>query len=316
MFPRRGRAAANKKRTRAEHDETPSAPIKSRARKKDAQHLPDYLAKRKDAEQLRDLLASERDPIIYKKMLDIAKKCHDRKFNLEYLHDWLAIYQFLHQPDLVNAYLDRLEAALQTSADDLAKQKKSTRKASQHQFAQHKILSNYLFDWAAEQGFKQKAKFIALLPADGFLSMLRAKTIFKDSSISANINHGAWSHALQWYLIVERFKDTPFIMHRPLEVLQSFGDVKQLQTSRMLNLAWDFVLDRSGEDFFTSPTSITAYLSDDTQCLRWPILTACVMRQEDKANHKFGSYHDYTQHLAEKYLDANGASPKMIVTKL
>ncbi len=326
MFLRNGKVIrrSSKKRTR-EPSEAAVEPRKTRAVKHDAPRLPDYLAKRKDAEELQDLFANTGDRKIYKEMLEIARKCHEKKFNLEYLHDWLAIYQFLHNPELVNSYLDRLEQALQESADAVAKRCKFSLtddekwllpQSRRNPYARHKVLSSYLYDWAQEHGFKQKAKFIGLLSGEQFLSMLRAKSIFKDSSVTANIHHGAWSHALQWYCIIEHFKASPFLLHRPLDVLQSFGDAKQLITSRILNLAWDFILDRSGDDFFSSPTGITNYLMQSESRNRWPLLGESVARQEEKSSHKFGNYYDYTCHLAEKHVNEHGKETKVVIRKL
>jgi hypothetical protein len=327
MFLRNGKVISRSSKKRArELNAVPAAePRKTRAVKHDAPRLPDYLAKRKDAEALQDLFANTDDRKLYKDMLEIARKCHEKKFNLEYLHDWLAIYQFLHNPELVNSYLDRLEQALQDSAHAVAKRSKFSLnddekwllpESRRNPYARHKVLSSYLYDWAQEHGFKQKAKFIGLLSGETFLGMLRAKSIFKDSSVSANIHHGAWSHALQWYCIIEHFKDAPFLLHRPLEVLQSFGDAKQLITSRILNLAWDYILDRSGDDLFSSPTAITNYLMESESRYRWPLLAESVARQEEKSSNKFGDYYDYTCHLAEKHVDEHGKQTKVVIRKL
>jgi len=305
-------------------DDETIAVEKSRVTKQVAPRLPDYLSKRKDAEQLRALFASENSPLLRKEMLAIAQKCQDKQFNLEYLHDWLAINQFLSTPELVNPYLDKLEQALQKQVNKIGKRRKfavtdddkwSLPESTRNPYARHKILSKYLYDWAAEHGFQQKAKFISLLNGETFLSMLRAKTLFKDSSVTANIHHGAWSHALQWYCIVEHYLETSFLTHEPLDVLQSYGDATQLNTSRSLFLAWDFTLDKSGDYFFTSPTDITRYLTDPEHHDRWPLLTESVTRQEEKSSHKFGSYRGYTTHLAEKHIDKNGDSIKIIIKK-
>lgn len=271
--------------------------------------LPDYLVKHKDAPALRTLLANT-TPEITKEMRVIIDECGTRHFNLDYLHDWLAIYQFLRDPEQVTPYLDQLEAGLQQYAaihnKRLMLQKNDEDKlalpnSKQNPYERQKILSQFMYEWAHNNGFQQRAKFIGLLSSRNFQSLLRAKTIFKDSSVSANIKHGAWSHAIQWYCIMEHQKQRHFLHHHPLDVLKSFGDQKQLITARSQKLAWDMIADNPADVFFCSPIAITAYMIQTESMQRWPLLAGTIARQENKSNIKYGDYRGYTKYLADKH---------------
>lgn len=317
--------AGNVKRQRDKDDAASMPPKKSRVIHNHLPRLPDYLVNRKNSDQLRTLFANESNPQIAKEMMEIVEKCQAQQFKLDYLHDWLAIYQFLRDPQQVIPYLNRLEDELQQYVEVARKRRTFIVTADGrwalpddkcNPYERLKILSGFMYEWASRQGFERKAKLTSLLMRPEFLSMLRAKTIFKDSSVSANIKHGAWSHAIQWFCIVEHDKDSTFLMYPPMSVLQSFGDAKQDLTGGSLTLAWDLVVDRFGEVFFTSPPKITSFLTDPANAGKWPLLTESVLRQENKSSFKYGSYKAYTKYLAKKHADDWVGCDNIIIKKL
>lgn len=285
-------------------------PSRKRARD-EGPRLPDYLVKHPHAKAIRALFTKASENNRLTEVLNITNECCTRHFNLEYLHDWLAIYLFLSDPNQVTPYLDQLEDALQLKAAALTKRRKFNRTdddklalpdAKRNPYDHLKILSSVLYEWAKENGFQQRAKFNSLIKSSDFMKLLRQKSIFKDSSISADIHHGSWPHPIQWYCIIEHQKQKPFLLHEPLEVLKSFGDARQLATARSSKLAWDMIVDRFDRDmFFTSPYLITSHLTDESQLERWPLLGGSIQRQEEKSQYKYGNYYGYTKYLAQKH---------------
>lgn len=301
----------NKKRARGNQCSTTSKARKCQTSHRMQPRLPDYLLNHPHADAIQNLFAAARDKDCLNEVLDITSECHTRKFDMEYLHDWLAIFLFLRDPEQVTPHLDELENSLQQKARSLAKRRKfnltedekfALPDAKRNPYDHLKILSGVLYEWAKENGFRQRAKFNALIKSSDFMRLLRQKTIFKDSSVSADIHHGSWPHPIQWYCIIEHHKITPFLLHDPLDVLKSFGDDKQLATARSSKLAWDMIVDRFDRNmFFTSPYVITSYLAEENQMQKWPLLGGSIQRQEEKSQYKFGDYRGYTTYLAEKH---------------
>lgn len=262
-------------------------------------------------EDLLNLFFTEENDEIAGEMCRLVEKFDRRNFEPEFLHDRLAVYQFLRDTKKVEPYLDQLETALQHRAASLARRNHFLiAENGQYQlpvvrenpYAHFKVLSRFLYPWACRNGFQQQGKYIGILQQNDFLSLLAEKTIFKDSSISANLDHGAWSHAIQWFCIFEHQKASRFLQHPAIEVYQSFGSPDQMRAP-FLDSAWDEIVDRLDARNFTTPGEITRILSLPASMKRWPILCGSFVRQEQKSREKFGSYGGYTKYLGEKHAD-------------
>lgn len=263
--------------------------------------------RKRQREEVRELIATIPDEELRDEVGKIAVSFDDRKFNPEFQRDWFSIYLFLRDFNQVKPYLDQIESALQllAAAKKLKKQRNGKYRlpdSEKYPYARYKLFSTFIYQWAEENGFRQRAKYIALQSQREFLLMLQKATIFKDSSVTADILHGSWSHAIQWYCIVEHHKITQFLQHDALAVFKSFGCVEQRRVEPYGNTAWDKLVDRFGQKYFTSPVHITELLSKPAHFKRWPLLCGTVMRLEKKMQDI--GVKNYTRQLKEKYSDA------------
>lgn len=206
------------------------------------------------------------------------KVCATHNVDPEYLPDLLAIFQFIHQHDKVETCLDQLEQSLQQYA-------------AQQADKNYKILSGYFYQWAQENGFKQKAKIIDALPSDIFLNLLRTQTIFKDSTAMLNISHGMWSHTIQWYCIFAHHQQTRFLQHDPIDVYS--------QLSKINPEVWNYLLDRMNLKFYNCPEYLTNTITEKTE--RFPLLSAALTRQKEKLVWGLKHHGAYHQHLLKKH---------------
>lgn len=231
------------------------------------------------------------------------------KMSHEYASDWVSLYQFLSDEPLVETYLNKLEDELQAScANNPNVLSKKTKSTGQYQlpdvkndpYVKGKILSSHLYLWAKDNGFSQRAKIYKSLPPHTFYKMLSTNAFFKDCATNVGSTHGAWSHALQWYCIIEHHKKTGFLSHAPIDVYQSFADAEQEDSIVSL---WDAVLDGNRLPIFTSPDYFTdvAFADMKQKQPRRPLLSETIVRDELKMREKYGDVSSYTQRLYKKH---------------
>lgn len=211
----------------------------------------------------------------------------DWYYKHNYISDWLAISLFLLNAENVKEYLQQLEDELQNYCSKLPKKMRPPQddqgyyyfaSSKETPYERNKILSGYLYDWAQKNGFDSHAKIISYLPESKFVGMLRDKTFFKDSAANVGERHGAWSHALQWYCIIEHYKKTKFLKNDPLELYQSLGSPECRNGGDL----WNMVLDRYSNLSFLSPEYMTETLTLPRMRVSHPLLSASVSRLQDK----------------------------------
>lgn len=228
------------------------------------------------------------------------KVCASNDVDPEYLPDLLTIFRFIHQHDKVETCLDKLEQSLQQYAATLADKTGlminhdghyhlASRNADYQKC--YKVLSGFFYDWAQENGFKQKAKIIDALAPASFLNLLSTQTIFKDSTAMLNISHGMWSHTIQWFCIFEYQRQTNVLQHAPMSIYQQLG-----KTNPEI---WNYLLDRMSVKFYNCPEFLTDSIISKTE--RWPLLSATLNRQKDKLLWGLTNRGAYHKHLLTKH---------------
>ncbi len=99
--------------------------------------------------------------------------------------------------------------------------------------------------------------------------------------------HGAWSHAIQWYCIIEHSKRTPgFMRHAPFFIYKHIGQL------------WNHIVDQTDVDDFTCPEYITSLLIEPSSLNHWPLLAGSVARTHAKM---YAQDADYAAHLLDKH---------------
>lgn len=209
----------------------------------------------------------------------------------KYFVDYLSIEQFLANKPLIESYLDELEKLLQQHVAaknitelEVRKDGKLMLPASQPH-KRYKILSDVICAWSKENGFTAQAKIINLLSHRNFLGLLSSLTLLKDNAVNAGEYHGAWSHAIQWFCIIEHNKRTGFLRNEPRQLYKSAGPI------------WNKVFDLLGDVDFTCPPHMTRRMYRPDALDKWPLLAGSITRIYNKM-HLSGM--DYTKHLRDK----------------
>ena len=206
------------------------------------------------------------------------------------LIDLLAISRALQNQTKFTEMMQQLEAELQKYVKDnklefpvnesgqftLPENKKKA-------FARAKILSSYLYQWAKENGFNQHqyAKINDMLKRSQFMELIGKKVIFKDDGPGGY--HGAWSHLLQWYYIIEFNKKEKFLQRK--DPSDFYADLSKMSISATDRTAWDLFVDRtlllvSGRTDLRCPENMGGVLTQYNQLL--PLLAGSVMRSSNK----------------------------------
>lgn len=221
----------------------------------------------------------------------------DEKYELhgsiapEYFVDYLSIESFLANKPLIESYLDELEKLLQQHAAAKKITELEVRKngklmlPSGQPHKRYKILSDVICAWSKENGFNAQAKIINLLSHRNFLGLLSNLTLLKDNAVNAGEYHGAWSHAIQWFCIIEHNKRTGFLRNDPRQLYKSAGPI------------WNKVFDLLGDVDFTCPPHMTRRMYRPDALDKWPLLAGSITRIYSKM-HLSGM--DYTKHLRVK----------------
>lgn len=211
----------------------------------------------------------------------------------EHFVDYLTIEHFLTNKPLIETYLDELEQHLQQHARAKNITDMQTRPdgrlalpaAQPGQYKRHKILSDVICDWSKQHGFTAQAKIIGLLSHRDFLGLLSSLTLLKDNAVDAGEYHGAWSHAIQWYCIMEHQKRNHFLRHEPLQLYKGAGPI------------WNKVFDLLGDTDYTCAPHVTHRMYYPDAMDRWPLLAGSITRIYNKM-HLSGM--NYKAHLREK----------------
>jgi hypothetical protein len=221
--------------------------------------------------------------------------------DLQDIPDWISIYQCLTNETLVKEYLDKLEADLQTFTATLTGEwqfpvnEKGNHELPinrQYPLLCYKLFSNFIYEWGKENGFQQSVKIVKSLDTKTFYRLLASQSLMKDSGIVAD--HGTFTHAVQWYIVVEHDKKSGFLMHAPLEIYQRLGNASLNHYSKNEEKKpWDLLFDSFTANF-TSPEKLAESIKKDKS--RWPLLAETFIRQAKKVDRNFNK-----KRLAEKH---------------
>ncbi len=206
------------------------------------------------------------------------------EFEERYAADWLAINQFLHDEKALQSCLAQLESELQKHAKELGCEDVLVRREDgmmafkDDDARKYEILSSYLYKWARENGFKQVVKVSAKLSNDKFFELMRNKAFFKEIDPAFTHDHGVWTHALQWYLLMTHFKDKFQLWNSPMDLYTKFGEPRQYLNGNIP--MWNVLFDNRGGTGFDSQLVLTNKLMSETKLL--PLLSGSVIRAEAK----------------------------------
>lgn len=264
-------------------------------------YLIDYLTKFKEHNPLATVFAARKNGKVSNAnelmviLLRLVKETymHGEVTPPEYFSDYIAIGSFLLNNTLVESYLDELEKLLQqhAAAKNIPELKKQDDGRlifllqSPETNKRYKILSEVICAWSKENGFAAQAKIISLLSHPRFLGLLSSLTLLKDKAVAAGEFHGAWSHAIQWFCLMEHQKRTGFLRNSPLDLYKVAGPV------------WNDVFDLLGDKDYSCAPHVTHRMYCPDALDRWPLLAGSITRIYNKM-HLSGI--DYPKHLREK----------------
>jgi hypothetical protein len=220
------------------------------------------------------------------KLNDILDELYTKNYKPQSIPDFMAIAQFLMHDANVLSYFDQLEKELQRYASNLPRDQHQLARVERKwalpifkdkPYIRCKILSGYLYQWAAENDFTQTAKLIRGVSEDVFSQLLNDRTLIKDDATNIGEEHGVWSHALQWYLIIEHHKKTGFLSNSPLSLYAEFSAI------------WNEIIDDYNDKNFFSPEHLTRTMKQFNNLVRWPLLAESCNRSYHKI-----SFFDYT----------------------
>lgn len=135
----------------------------------------------------------------------------------------IAIAKLLSDKDKVFAQLAKAEkmlAKLKQERKDSSEPVLDAKGKIRHQ--DHKLLSNFFYDWAAENGYKGASKLLRNVPAPEMLDIFAWGLLFKDKGVRGG-HHGEFLHFWQWYILTEANKDNHILSVEPAELLKWIG---------------------------------------------------------------------------------------------
>lgn len=226
----------------------------------------------------------------------LLKEIISEGVEIKYYHDLLALYKFMMNENDFSNHLCVLENELQTYLQtSLPHLKLPTNQSGKYHLncddmntvKTYKILSGYLSQWASNQGFEYMSKTLDYLDGDMFRSLLRSKTIMKDSTKYVKPSHGKWSHCIQWRVISLYNDRARFLQHSLIDLYQLFGNLK--------GYFWDTIFDAiKFSTGYANPVCVTEFITDNPDKL--PLLYATVKRHM----HKLGSAHTFFNNQSYK----------------
>lgn len=211
---------------------------------------------------------------------------------VEYAADLLTMMQLIEDDELVKTYFDEFEICLQKHAveigcvDQLEQRPDGKVKLKDGDANKHKILSSFMYQWAINNGFQHIAKTARNLDANDFLKLLSSQTFFKEIGTGFAKEHGSWSHALQWFVIISHQQKTHCFSHPPLDI---YRKLSQPDNAKIPVPLWGKILDIYQGYSFGSPeymnTFFLHYKHIKENENRWPLLIGTmqrIQRKEDK----------------------------------
>lgn len=232
-------------------------------------------------------------------LIKILNELYEENYKPQSMPDFIAIAQFLMHDENVLPYFDQLEKELQRYASNLPRDQHQLARVERkwalpilkdQPYIRCKILSGYLYQWAKENDFAQTAKLIEGVSEEVFAQLLTDLTLIKDNAANIGDEHGVWSHALQWYLIIEHHKKTGFLNNPPLSLYAEFSAI------------WDEIIDDYNDKNFFSPEHLTRTMKQLNNIIRWPLLAESCNRSLNKTRFfDFTTYTSYARKHAEKH---------------
>lgn len=152
--------------------------------------------------------------------------------------EFAKISVFLQDEAVVLAQLRKLNSLLEKEAT------KRNLIISENDLTHKKVLRNVLEQELEKMGFQPDfAKATGFLPPDVFRSTIRDGLLIKDPG--AGIEHGEFTHAIQWLVIGWQQQDTPFLKYPVIEVFKQLGDDRSVLGITRINETnmWDLIVD-------------------------------------------------------------------------
>lgn len=144
-----------------------------------------------------------------------------------------------------------------------------------------RILTDVLTTWATDHGFNSSlAKVNYYLPPRVFRIMQAGGYLFNDKGSS--LEHGEWTHTIQWYLITEANKHHPFLTNQPADLYVALS--QQNNRSKIWNMVFDLSSQQThlSPHDFRCPGNLHAHLMSEAAKQQYPILHAIISKQETR----------------------------------
>lgn len=153
----------------------------------------------------------------------------------EFFQDFAKISVFLQNDNVVLKQLEVLNALLVDEAK--TRQLFVDNDEKKRGYLSHKkVLRNVLEQELAKIGFQRDlGKAIDLLNPSTFASTFKDGLLLKDPG--AGVEHGEFTHAIQWLIIGWQHKDTPFLSRPIIKIYNQLGDDERF------SVIWDAVID-------------------------------------------------------------------------
>ena len=227
-----------------------------------------------------------------KKIFREAKEYFDFKDPLEKEQkDILNILFFMLNQRAILQQLSELNSELKKNAIDKGKYDEVTQKLisdPDDPNKYYKLLSNYLYKWAKDNGFSDSVKLDRELTSEAFLKSINEGHLFKDKA-EGDISHGEWVHFVQWWCIVEGNKKDPFLLSTPAEIFSWIGR----QNKQIWATLFEFAgLIRAPKDTsWRDAGKFGRFMVSDECAERYPVLHQLIkarsdQRDERKASHR------------------------------
>ncbi|VVC75357.1 hypothetical protein AQUSIP_06470 [Aquicella siphonis] len=160
-----------------------------------------------------------------------------------FIEDCAKIAVFLQDENAVINQLKRLNVLLKEEAKI---QGLKVNEPTPFGYLQHKkVLRNVLERELAKMGFQPDfGKTTGFLKPEVFRSAISAGLIVKDPGVS--IEHGEFTHAIQWLLIAWQQSDSAFLSKPVIDVFKQLGDDRSVypQSSGTEKNIWDVIVDQ------------------------------------------------------------------------
>jgi len=151
------------------------------------------------------------------------------------------------------------------------------------QSTKFKLLSAVLYDWIIVNGFVARtAKILKHIEPDQFQSLLSDGLFFKDNG--AGQRHGAWTHFIQWFVIIEFNKKAQILRSPPYTLYKLLGDSRAyISDYGDHKPIWNILIDTLSfrHNDFRSPERLNEHLILNAN--RYPLIST-TLRKGNKMN--------------------------------